>query len=383
MRRLFRASLILLILCTASLSQALGEKVQLTSAPRPLMAKFAFYSPDGLHLLVTLCEYSTGQGPTLIGCRPWRYHLADKRWERIVLTPDDPHWSVDSATYSPDGKAIAATIVKCTPAETHALPKCPYLENRLLLIDVASGKHRTIASENARFQPSFAPDGKGLVYWQLDNLQGVATGTTAYPAKQAQTLYATHNLHTLSLSDEVGHLAIKVRAQVPLAPPRVFADGIRVTVAGRGVMGVVTTKDGPYQGLWGVTRAMEDDDSLLIGDLQTGSMFAPLPRSHPMRVIFDVLDLADTKTQRIIYRQGVSQVNVSDANAINITRITPEFRPDSYQDNREVKHAAFSPNGNSFVYVFGRDLAIAPLRPNPDFQIIERPVFTPVINQNN
>lgn len=95
------------------------------------------------------------------------------------------------------------------------------------MIDAATGKHRIIQSENARVQPSFTPDGKSLVYWQLDNLQRVATGSTLYPARQAQTLYFTHNIPTMSLGGEKGSLAIKVKAQRPLAPPRIFGDGVR------------------------------------------------------------------------------------------------------------------------------------------------------------
>jgi hypothetical protein len=94
-------------------------------APDPLAegqsywkARFAFFSPDGSHLLATLCHVKAGR------CRPWRYYFAERRWEQVVLTPDDPLWSIDSATYSPDGKTIAATQVSCT-GDWRRL-SCPY-----------------------------------------------------------------------------------------------------------------------------------------------------------------------------------------------------------------------------------------------------------------
>ncbi|MDO9166641.1 MAG: hypothetical protein Q7U13_11105 [Rhodoferax sp.] len=384
MKQLSKTCLLFVLFYTAFVFQVLAQTTPTAPKPPQLSARFAFYSPDGSHLLVTLCKYALGQRPMLSSCRPWRYYLADKRWEEIALTPDDPDWSIESATYSPDGKTIAATIVKCGFVKAEQFPVCPYLNYRLLMIDAATGKHRTIPSESSRFKPSFTPDGKGLVYWQLDNLQGVATGTTPYPARQAQTLYFTHNIHTMSLSDEQGHLAIKVKAQSPLAPPRVFPDGVRVTVAGNGVFGAVTTAQGVYSGIWGVTRyGVNADDSLLIGDLQTGEMHAYFPKGFPEKVVFDVQKLPGNSAEKIIYMHGTFHVIVSDLKAESIIKVTPEFRPDQTKNRRyilPVRHATFSPSGDSFAYVFGSDLAIAPLRQNTEIEIIERPIFTPVIN---
>ena len=386
MKYLLKSYLLFVLLGTAFAFQALAQTTPTAPKPPQLGARFAFYSPDGSHLLVTLCKYSLGQRPTLSSCRPWRYYLADKRWEEIALTPDDPDWSIESATYSPDGETIAATIVKCGFVKTEQFPVCPYLNYRLLMINAKTGKHRTIPSETSRFQPSFTPDGKGLVYWQLDNLQGVATGTTPYPARQAHTLYFTHNIHMMSLSDEQGRLAIKVKAQSPLAPPRVFPDSVRVTVSGNGVFGAVTTAQGiygeqrVYDGIWGYSNGVNADDSFLVGNLQTSEMNAWLPRGFPRRVIFDIRSLAGRNEEQIIYREGTSQVNVSDPRAKNTIRITPVFQQGTLQENLTVNHAVFAPSGNSFVYVFGRDLAIAPLRPNTESEIIDRPIFTPVIN---
>jgi hypothetical protein len=337
-------------------------------------ARFAFYAPDGSHLLVTLCKY-VPRFPILANCRPWRYYLADKRWEEIVLTPYQPDWSIDSASYSPDGKTIAATMVKCVVSKEFHM-ECPYLNYRLLMIDAATGKHRTIASDTSRFQPSFTPDGKGLVYWQLDNLQGVATGSTPLPARQAQTLYFTHNIHTMRLSDEKGSLAIKVRAQRPLAPPRVFADGVRVTVAGNGIFGEVTTEQGIYTGNWGVSQhGSYLDDSFLIGDLKTGVMITALPSGFPLKVAFDVNQITGKSGDQIIYMHGTFNLRVGDIKGQSYIVLTPEPSRGSRQYNRTVQHAAFSPSGDSFVYVFGSDLAIAPLRENTEFEIIKLPTF--------
>jgi WD40-like Beta Propeller Repeat len=345
-------------------------------------ARFASYAPDGSHLLVTLCKYATFR--TLGNCRPWRYHLADKRWEEIVLTPYQSDWSIDSASYSPDGKTIAATMVKCLVSKEFHM-ECPYLNYRLLMIDAATGKHRTIASDASRFQPSFTPDGKSLVYWQLDNLQGVATGSTALPAKQAQTLYFTHNIHTMRLSDEKGSLAIKVKAQRPLAPPRVFADGVRVTVAGNGIFGEVTTDQGTYKGNWGVSQyGVYIDESFLIGNLQTGAMTSlQSPESEARRTIFDVKDSTGSIDEKIIYRERNLKIILMDLKNSTGVQITPAFQQSSPQYNHMITHTAFASDGKMIVYIFGWDLAIAPLRVNADSEIIKLPTFTLTNNPTN
>ena len=368
-----KAKCLILLICLTSAASAQVQTAPIASKTDEWNARLAFYSPDGTHLLVTLCKYGVGRGRFPTMCRPWRYHLTDKRWEEIALSPSDPDWDINSASYSPDGKTIAASYVKCQPSTGQIARTCPYLDYRLLLIDAATGTHRTIASENARFQPSFTPDGKSLVYWQLDNLQGVATGTTAMPARQPQTLYATHNIHTLQLGDGQERIAIAVKAQLPLAPPRVFPDGVRVTVSGMGVIGSVTTPEGVYKGMWGMEQAIERDDSYLIGNLQTGEMKAPLPRGYPLKVVFDVNGSNTQKLEQLVYRLG-GNLYVNDVEGKDAVKLTPEFAIGTRQ-YKSIKHASFAPDGRSFVYVFGYELATAPVRPDAEFEIIPRPTF--------
>lgn len=377
--QLLRSSAVLVFACIAITSLAQTPP----PAPRQIDAKarFAFYAPDGSHLLVTLCKYATFT--TLGNCRPWRYHLAEKRWEEIALVPYEPDWSIDSASYSPDGKTIAATMVKCIVSKEFHM-ECPYLNYRLLMIDAATGKHRTIQSDSSRFQPSFTPDGKSLVYWQLDNLQAVATGSTPLPARQAQTLYFTHNIHSMSLSDEKGGVAIKVKAQRPLAPPRVFADGVRVTVAGNGIFGEVTTDQGVYKGNWGVSQyGSYLDDSFLIGNLTTGQMITALPQGFPLKVAFDVNTSIGKSRDDIIYMYGEFDLRAGEAKGQNYMVLTPPALRGTRQYNRSIKHATLSIKGDLLVYVFGTDLATAPLRENTEFEIIKLPSFTLSGNTTN
>ena len=368
-----KANFLYLLICLASAASAQVQTAPIVSKTYEWNARLAFYSPDGTHLLVTLCKYGVGRGRFPSVCHPWRYHLADKRWEQIALTPNEPDWDINSATYSPDGKTIAASYAKCQPATGKIERSCPYMDHRLLLIDAATGTHRTIASDNARFQPSFTPDGKSLVYWQLDNLQGVATGTTAMPARQGQTLYATHNIHTMQLGDGQERLAIAVKAQLPLAPPRVFPDGVRVTVSGMGVIGAVTTPEGVYKGGWGWEHAIDRDDSYLIGDLQTGEMKALMPRGYPLKVVFDVYGGKEQTPEQLLYQLG-RNLYLNDVEGKNAVKLTPEFEIGSPQ-YKSIKHASFAPAGRAFVYIFGYELATAPLRANTEFVIIPRPTF--------
>jgi hypothetical protein len=370
----------------ASAATTSHAQVQPTTAtPQQIewKARFAFYAPDGSHLLVTLCKH-VPKFPILANCRPWRCYLAEKRWEEIVLTPYQPDWSIDSASYSPDGKTIAATMVKCLVSKEFHM-ECPYLNYRLLMIDAATGKHRIIPSDASRFQPSFTPDGKGLVYWQLDNLQAVATGSIPQPARQAQTLYFTHNIHTMSLSDEKGNLAIKVKAQRPLAPPRVFADGVRVTVAGNGIFGEVTTEQGIYRGNWGVSPyGVYIDESFLIGNLQTGVITSLLPpEAEARRTIFDVKDSTDGIGEKVIYREKNSRVNLMNLKSSASVQITPAFQQGSPQYNHMITHTAFASDGRAIAYIFGWDLATAPLRANTESEIIKLPTFSLTNNPTN
>jgi hypothetical protein len=231
--------------------------------------------------------------------------------------------------------------------------------------------------------PSYTPDGKGLVFWQLDSLNSVATGTTPVPTRQPRTYYATHNLYVLDLADGTSRLAIVVRAQLPLAPPRAFADGSRVTVAGMDVRAPVSYKGevSPY-GTWGVGKYYAD--SLIVGDLATGLMesLVEIEGQHSAprigeKVIFDVGGRSGSEPQRLLFSWGGSDVAYSDerAGAITSTRSVQRIKSGNPMFGTEVKHAAFSMDGKSFVHIFGSRLAIAPVRDAPEFSFITLPVW--------
>lgn len=317
-----------------------------------LAARFAYYAPDGSHLLVTLCEVREGR------CRPWRYHLAERRWERIELAPYDPAWSMESATYAPDGKTIAVSVVKCI-GDWRTL-QCPLFQYRLALIDASSGAVRILPSEQARFMPSFTPDGKGLVYWGLDN---------ATPSRSGQAVYASHNLYTLDLADLSSRKAINVRTQRPLAPPKVLADGQTVTISAFDVSGDVT-----YQGEMlknGMLNNVQGfDDSVLLGNLTTGEMQTLLPKGRPSKVIYDI----SPDGKWVLYSEddhSVVQFALQNPAQRQVLKPSPRLSP------KRIKHASYSPDGKYFVHVFGGygEIGISSNPPNSEFEFLSRPTW--------
>jgi Tol biopolymer transport system component len=344
-----------LALALLSLTGMTGQKApSLPSGQEYLRAHFAYYAPDASHLLVTLCELKEGR------CSPWRYHLAEKRWERIALTPYDPEWSLESATYSPDGKTIAVSVVKCL-GDWRKL-RCPLFEYKLALIDAATGALQILPSAQPSFMPSFTPDGKSLVYWGLGN---------ATPSGSGQAVYASHNLFVLDLADQSRRRAIIVHSQRPLAPPKVLADGKTVTISGHDISGAVT-----YQGaileLGTLNGVQGYDDSVILGNVVTGEMRTLLPKGEPAwtaKVIYDVspdgkwaLYSEDDYSLRLFALQDPTQRKVLIP--------SPALSP------KRIGHGSFAPDGHRFVYVFSGELAISSMQSNPDIEIIVTPTWS-------
>jgi hypothetical protein len=95
-------------------------------------ARLAYFSATGDRLLVTLCETDEGF------CRPWRYKIAERMWEKVFIKGMMPRWSFGSASYSPDGKTIALEFSICDRKPNGAT--CPLKDVKIALLDVASGE---------------------------------------------------------------------------------------------------------------------------------------------------------------------------------------------------------------------------------------------------
>lgn len=158
----------------------------------------AVFSPDGSHLLVTVCRNEDRQRCTLR-----RYWIAESRWDDLPGLDPDRHyaWGV----YDPAGGRIAAATWKCidvprridsrtgNPTEP-LLAECGIADPALWLLDAKGkfaravlagrmtdqsitqdGKHenRPFAGPLVR-SPAFSPDGKRLAYWRM--IHGVVWG---------------------------------------------------------------------------------------------------------------------------------------------------------------------------------------------------------------
>jgi hypothetical protein len=62
---------------------------------------------------------------------------------------------------------------------------------------------------------------------------------------------------------------------------------------------------------------------------------------------------------------------------------TPQFQAGTFEGNRAVQHAAFSPNGDFVAYVLSFNLAISPMRLNAEPEVILPPMVSSVINPTN
>jgi Tol biopolymer transport system component len=78
---------------------------------------------------------------------------AARRLLEPALAPDDPNWSVFTASeltpaWSPDGKRVAYGTG----------------DNELVVADVAGGRRETIPTEGAAYEPAWSPDGAEIAY---------------------------------------------------------------------------------------------------------------------------------------------------------------------------------------------------------------------------
>ena len=313
-----------------------------------LKARFVYYAPDGTHLLVTLCEVKEGR------CRPWQYHLAERRWQRVEVVNFDPEWSMDSATYSPDGKTIAVSVAKCSGNWRTLL--CPLAEFKLALIDVETGIMRSLPAEQPRFKPSFTPDGGRLVYFGLDNVTLSGSGKAAY---------ASHNLYMVDLDGKNSRKVIDVKTQYPLAPAKVMADGRTVTIAAIEAMGKISYKGKLLDyGMLGGPRF----DSLLLGDLVTGEIHSLLPKGNPEKVVFDT----SPDGQWLMFSENqwsLKQVELRDVTQQQVLRPTPSKRAST------IEHGSYSPDGQSIAYVRGYWVTIGQLKGGADHQVLVPPTW--------
>jgi len=113
------------------------------------------FSPDDSNLLVSLC-HNVPERITL--CRVGRYHIATKEWE---ILPFEDKRTYRWPTYTPDGKWIVFSTGPCD--EQYRCSIGDYVLARM----PADGSRMEVVADTIAREPSFAPDGKKLVYWKV------------------------------------------------------------------------------------------------------------------------------------------------------------------------------------------------------------------------
>ncbi len=113
------------------------------------------FSPDDSNLLVSLCHINPQRSDV---CRIGRYYLASQQWE---VLPFEDKRTYRWPTYTPDGKWIVFSTGPCD--EQYRCSIGDYVLARM----PSDGARMEVVADTIAREPSFAPDGKKLVYWKL------------------------------------------------------------------------------------------------------------------------------------------------------------------------------------------------------------------------
>ncbi|NRF70352.1 hypothetical protein HLB44_25410 [Aquincola sp. S2] len=322
--------MIKLVLVLSALT--VGRSAQATDPPRwiPRLVQLA---PTGDHFLVTLCW-------NRLYCRPWKFSTAERHWERIYIRDEVAEASYDSATYSKDQGTIATSRQLCPEGA------CDYLSSELVLIDTATGTQRTIKTSLPAFLPTIGADGQ-LFYWGLRSAaQQVSKGTTPYPRRIRPAVIAAHDVFVYDQRSQADTRIIEAKAQLPLAPPKLLADGRRVVVAANQIRGTVLSADRPITPWVGYNEY--STLSAILGDVRSGEMTSLEPREGPARLL---LDIGCRDSFGLIGESGVLVVHNM---ATTGRRIVVGGKPFGPLSGLGIwKHAAFNPSCDAALAVIG------------------------------
>lgn len=201
------------------------------------------FSPDGKHLLVTVCRNEDRQR-----CTIRRYWIETARWEDLPGLEADRHygWGV----YDPNGRTIAVATWKCVdlprrederakiqkfPQPTG--PECGVTEPGLWLLDSQGRRTHALlqrtqtgqtTSTGGRYQQNplrgpvlrnlvFSPDGKHLAYWRMEGAM-----------RWEKRVFTSWNVYELDLATGRERLAEAAFWDYPESGPFYLDDGKRL-----------------------------------------------------------------------------------------------------------------------------------------------------------
>ncbi|NWG86888.1 MAG: hypothetical protein HXY26_05150 [Hydrogenophilaceae bacterium] len=201
------------------------------------------FSPDGKHLLVTVCRNEDRQHCTLR-----RYWIDAERWEDLPGLEADRHYGW--GTYDPSGHTIAVATWKCVDLPRREDerakilkfpqplgPECGVTEPGLWLLDNQGRRTHSLlrqtqtgqtTSTEGRYQQNplrgpvlrnlvFSPDGKRLAYWRM---QGAML--------REKQVFTSWNVYELDLTSGREKLAEAAFWDYPESGPFYLDDGKRL-----------------------------------------------------------------------------------------------------------------------------------------------------------
>lgn len=350
---LFAAIFLGLTSCSLPVVKPTGSVVveELPLKGYPLKASLAYFSPSGDHLLVTLCETVEGF------CRPWRYKIAERIWEKISIKGFMPRWSFGSATYSPDGRTIALEFSLCD-RNPDGGATCLLKDVKVALLDVETGTLTVLPSEQTRFMPSFMPNGKEIVFWGLTSASLYSSGRAAR---------SSFDFYQMNLADQTVKSVIGARASYPFIPAIVMKDQERVALSAFEITAPVYFGQEVYRyGM--IVGANNIDDSVILGNLKTGKMTTLLEQGKNSKKILDISS-DNLKALVVINNANLYEMTLNDPQQLRL------FPTPTEGNNIRISHATYSPRGDQIAFVRKVYLLLGQTSDLKNAQQIRTPMF--------
>jgi hypothetical protein len=292
--------------------------------------KFAYFSPNEDHLLVTLCQVTEGR------CWPWRYFIDAQRWEKVNIVGAPANASFGSAVYSKDASKMVLEMTLCTGPAHNLL--CLLKDFKIAVLETASARLTVIPSEQTRFLPSFAPDGKNILYWGLEN---------ATPSGSGRAIYASVGVYLLDADSFLTRKVIDTKAQLPLAPITAVVDAQTVALAASEIRGEVMDNGVVHK--FGMSGLI--DDSLILANILNGSMRTLLPKGKQFKVLYEMS--MDKKSGFAMMRERrIVKFAISDSSS---QQIILDF---SENPLGKIRHLQIANKDRLITFIAGRSLRL-------------------------
>lgn len=319
---------------------AIGESIQWY----PQQARFA---PDNSHLLVNVCAVGNSNY-----CRIWRYWLAEGKWDALPLDKDRTYLWPD---YSPEGKRVVLSTMPCPQR------KCDLRKARLALMNPDGADLQPIpGSDTPKTRPSFSPDGKRVIYWQIDEL-----------LQTPRQFVGFWHIYETDLETGNGRKLTRFYATTVLSGPKYWPDGKRFMFSAMDFYWFPDNWKDPS------VPAAERAAALRRGPKETGHMVYVLaPEGQDLKPLFNsprnwsVAHDVSRDGKQLLFASSAATSAYGSLYVRDPTTLSePRLLLREYGAGSEIKDAAFSKDGSLIVVI--RNLAARAGMPVPHPNAVE------------